>query len=67
MVSVRNKDIELIEEINQALNDPRLDEMLKRWIKGRDANREITRERIAERRKTDKNYGRSKKKCVKEI
>lgn len=67
MVSVRNKDIELIEEINQTLNDPRLNEMLKRWIKGRDVNRKITRERIAEGRKTDKNYGRSKKKCVKEI
>lgn len=67
MVSVRNKDIELIDEINRTLNDPRLEELLNYWIKGRDESRKITRERIARGRKTDKNYGRSKKKCVKEI
>ena len=66
MVSVRNKDIELLLEINEELNDPRLKELLDRWIKGRDENRKIVREIIAERRKIDKNYGRGKKKCVKE-
>ena len=66
MVSVRNKDIELLLEINKELNDPRLEELLNRWIKGRDENRKIVREIIAERRKIDKNYGRGKKKCVKE-
>ena len=66
MVSVRNKDIELLLEINEELNDPRLEELLDRWIKGRDENRKIVREIIAERRKIDKNYARGKKKCVKE-
>lgn len=50
MMRVRNEDIELMQEINKKLKDPRIEAMISRWLKGRDANRKEAREGMRKRR-----------------
>lgn len=61
MIAVKNEDIELLMELNETLQDERVQATIERWLAGREKNREITRKAIAERRKGDKNYARKKK------